>query len=240
MTMAYSRLPLVHAAAGHYCAADPDDPAITTAWRVTDGGALYRYPVGHRWEPTCPTFDDIADLDARRSARDDWYVTVYFTWKTKIVEQINADPAAAAVAFARRYPQELVRQALEAQAKARREKWDRLHAERRHAEALLAVLLVRRGRSIRSVAAILGVARSTARERIAAGRPAWDADPAAARAALVAYQTSVMDRTDVEDLVERLLAGPAVTPAEWAATLSTSRFGADLNRDDRPGPAADA
>jgi hypothetical protein len=208
MTETFPRQPLppVRAAAGGYCTPDPDQPHVMTAWKVDKAGGLHRFPPDQRWEPRCPRFADVPHGIEREEARNAWYRAVYYPWKRMVIGQINANPAAAAREFIRRYPQEFARQAVLANARDERKRQDVAAQQRRRVEGLLAAALVDRGRPISAVARILDVgSRKTARERIEAGREVWAADAAGARAELVAHHAQVLGRDAAETFIGRLL-----------------------------------
>jgi hypothetical protein len=204
-----------------------------TGWKVDSAGGLHRFPPDQRWEPRCPQFADIPHGIDRKEARNAWYRAVYYPWKRRVVAQVNANPAAAAREFARRYPQEFARrylqefarQAVVANAQAERKREDVARQQRRRVDEMLAAVLANRGRSISGVAQVLEIgSRKTARGRIAAGREAWAADPVGARAELVAHHAEVIGRDAAEAMIGRLLdptpwtgessAGPIREPAE--------------------------
>lgn len=190
-------LPPVTAGPGYYATPDPDAPGILTAWEVDTRGELHRYPVGTRWEPRCPPFDEVERAE-RRAARARWYEVTYFPWKIAVIEQINADPAAARAAFTRRYPQVAAKEALRARERERRE----LH---RAVDELLAAVRAERGVSVAAIARQIGTAWQTATNRIVAGRAAWAADPAAAEQLLTRWYAQLLDAPLAERLVADLV-----------------------------------
>ncbi|MGA5492566.1 hypothetical protein ACPCTG_32760 [Streptomyces pseudogriseolus] len=89
---------------GAYAVPDPQDPAVTTLWRVAYG-ELRPWPPRRRWAPRPPKADPSLTAEERRARRERWYAEVYWPWKLAVVEEIRRAPQAAADLFERLVPE---------------------------------------------------------------------------------------------------------------------------------------
>ncbi|MGA5552640.1 hypothetical protein [Streptomyces pseudogriseolus] len=89
---------------GAYAVPDPQDPAVTTLWRVAYG-ELRPWPPRRRWAPRPPKADPGLTAEERRARRERWYAEVYWPWKLAVVEEIRRAPQAAADLFKRLVPE---------------------------------------------------------------------------------------------------------------------------------------
>ncbi|MGA5606199.1 helix-turn-helix domain-containing protein [Streptomyces griseoincarnatus] len=89
---------------GAYAVPDPQDPAVTTLWRVAYG-ELRPWPPRRRWAPRPPKADPSLTAEERRARRERWYAEVYWPWKLTVVEEIRRAPQAAADLFERLVPE---------------------------------------------------------------------------------------------------------------------------------------
>lgn len=203
--------PVVHLPDGtHVAVADPDRPGVLTAWQVASGGVLCAYPAGIRWAPRCPSFAELPQHE-RRDARNAWYQGTYWPWRLRLIAAVDADRVGAQRRFGLAYPEV-------AAAQLRRDRDRAKAAGDLVASELLAVLYQASGDSVSAVGERLGVSWRVARDRIAAGRARWEAEPAAARATLIEHFASVGPvGVGVGALVDRLAlaagfgSGPAGT-----------------------------
>lgn len=89
---------------GAYAVPDPQDPAVTTLWRVAYG-ELRPWPPRRRWAPRPPKADPGLTVEERRARRERWYAEVYWPWKLAVVEEIRRAPESAAALFERMVPE---------------------------------------------------------------------------------------------------------------------------------------
>ena len=173
-------VPLVPA--GHYAVVDPD-PDTDGRWTLwsTRQGRLRDFPEGVRWRPVPPRFEDLVG-PARRAAKEGWYADVYWAWRRDVAEAVLADPEGAAAAFRRVSSSvplpdpprwgggsrvDKPRSVRPKPVKVRGAASDA--SRRRREEEMLAAALSSSGKSIREIAAELGVSKSTAHRRIEPG-----------------------------------------------------------------------
>lgn len=169
---------------GQYLVSDPDcgRPTLWTASR----GVLRDYPDGVRWRPVPPRFADLHG-DARRDARADWYEGTYWLWRQALAKAVLADVDGAAEAFRLRAGSVVLpdppdwgtpahdRSRAPRHRRATRPAATRTAArQRRMEEQVLAAALREQGKTVRQIAADLGISKSTAARRaeLADGVPA--------------------------------------------------------------------
>lgn len=173
---------------GRYAVRDPD-PAQGGRWTLwaTRDGQLRDFPEETRWRPMPPKFEHLRG-DERREARNDWYSNTYWGWRRDVAQAVLADPAGCAEAFQRVASSTPLPEAArwgggELSARRRQAKVPAVRlpspeseaARRRREEQTLATALASAGRSVRQIAAELGVSKSTAQRRVqAAGVQASD------------------------------------------------------------------
>jgi hypothetical protein len=135
-----------------------------------------------------PRFEDLHGR-ARDEARQGWYENVYWPWLRALADAVLADPEGCAAAFDRVHDTvplpdpprwgggDRVRSGESRRPEASAERLARLVAERRRREEsqrireeqTLALALREAGRSVRQIAAELGVSKSTAHRRAGGG-----------------------------------------------------------------------
>jgi hypothetical protein len=78
-----------------YCAPDPDQLEVLTAWRTDDRCRIRPWPFGTRWEPRPAA----GIFGAERNA---WHDSTYRPWRWAVADGIEADLETAARVFAGR------------------------------------------------------------------------------------------------------------------------------------------
>lgn len=158
---------------GLYAVADPDDPGRLTYWSVA-GGAVRDYPPGTRWRPMPPPHPVGLPRDQQAAVRQRWYAGPYRRWRDAVDAAIVADPAGAAARFQARYPEATLpeppqRRRSPARIRRRAARRQSPAQHRRRVEMLTAAALAETGMSVRAIADVLGLSRTTAWRRITAG-----------------------------------------------------------------------
>lgn len=178
---------------GAYAVPDPQDPAVTTLWRVAHG-ELHPWPPRRRWAPRPPTQDPALTPEERRARRERWYAEVYWPWKLAVAEEIRRAPATASALFERLVPEherpDVWLSAL-LEGRPTREELDQAdqEAEREHRNHLLGVAaLAAAGLPYRHIARALRVSPWTAWQWARRGAELWQEEggPEALTAALAA------------------------------------------------------
>lgn len=198
---------------GAYAVPDPQDPAVTTLWRVAYG-ELHAWPPRRRWAPRPPKADPALTPEERRARRERWYAEVYWPWKFAVAEEIRRAPEAAAALFERLVPEherpDVWLSAL-LEGRPTREELDQAgqEAEREHRNHLLGVAaLAAAGLPYRHIARALRVSPWTAWQWARRGAELWQEEggPEALTAALAALPP-------LDDLKART-AAPAASRAQ--------------------------
>ncbi|WP_405425563.1 hypothetical protein [Streptomyces erythrochromogenes] len=153
---------------GAYATPDPRRPDVLTLWHVTTG-QLRPWPPRQRWAPAPPPPPPGLLPRERADWRESWYAAHYWPWKRRVVEAIQADPAAATAAFNRAVPDaEHPRHHERNEAVAVQQREERRKETRRRLTAaqerriLMAAVLTASGRSYRDTAHILDCSPSSA------------------------------------------------------------------------------
>jgi hypothetical protein len=190
----------VKAPDGHYAVPDPHDPGRLTFWAVV-GGVARDWPAGTRWRPIAPR--GLAPDD-----RDAWYQDVYYPWRAKVAEAIDADPAAAAAAFTAEAgdvdPPERPRRGRSPGKPRTRGRAVKPFTRARRAElALMVAAIQATGKSCRETAGMLGISKSSAHRLGEA-----EDTPEGATQAAITYAVSLLRAEQLFDqlLIQRVTA----------------------------------